>query len=85
MTDDAAVTVSALRRYGLNGTFKTVEHVILVIHANDEALVVVVSAYFTPGHTVLLHSDVLASMCDMQSGFVSTSFVGMARGSQIQS
>jgi hypothetical protein len=51
MPNDAAVTVRASLSKCFNCTLEAIEEVVFLIYANDESLVVVIAAHFTPGHT----------------------------------
>lgn len=50
VTDDLASAMGASRSERVNCTFKTVEHMRAAAHPHLEALVVLVSAYFTLSH-----------------------------------
>jgi hypothetical protein len=64
MSDDAAVTVLAVWREGVNGAFETVEDVSLSSHNDFKRLVVLVSADFALAHfeTPSLHWLMMAGM-----------------------
>src|SRR5215472_12223857 len=51
MPDDAATAVCASLSQCFNRTLEAVEEVVFLIYANDESLIVIVAAHFTPGHT----------------------------------
>jgi len=55
MTDDAALTMTALGRHGVDGALKTVESHSVVTLGNAERLIVVVAAHLASGHSTLLH------------------------------
>jgi hypothetical protein len=59
VTNDSAIAVGALRGKGLNCALETVEDVIVILDANDEALVVVVATHFTASHLETPYKDVV--------------------------
>ena len=55
MTDDAASTMAALGRHGVDGALKTVEGHSVATLGNAKRLIVVVAAHLASGHSSLLH------------------------------
>jgi hypothetical protein len=65
MPDDAATAVCASLSQCFNRTLEAVEEVVFLIYANDESLIVVVAAHFTPGHTSVSFEANIAVRCEI--------------------